>query len=54
MESHYMTIREAQRHPSFDPLLWLKFARKDLVIYILLCHGIKLDKQVQIITELHI
>ena len=52
-ESHKIVIKEAERRPGYDPLDWLSFPPKDLIIDVVLGHGAKLGKQAQIIRESH-
>ena len=52
-KSHNVIIREAERRPGYDPLDWLSFPPRDLVIDIVLGHGAKLGKQAQVIRESH-
>ena len=52
-ESHKIVIKEAERRPGYDPLDWLSFPPKDLIIDVVLGHGAKLGKQAQIIREYH-
>ena len=52
-KSHNVVIREAERRPGYDPLDWLSFPPRDLVIDIVLGHGAKLGKQAQVIRESH-
>ena len=52
--SHNVAIREAERRPGYnDPLDWLSFPPRDLVIDVVLGHGAKLGKQAQVIRESH-
>ena len=52
--SHKVSIREADRRPGYDdPLDWLSFPPRDLVIDIIVGHGGKLGKQAQVIRESH-
>ena len=52
-ESHKIVIKEAERRPGYDPLDWLSFPPKDLIIDVVVGHGAKLGKQAQIIRESH-
>ena len=52
-ESHKIVIKEAERRPGYDPLDWLSFPPKDLIIDVVLGHGAKLGKQAQIIRKYH-
>ncbi|XP_022809187.1 uncharacterized protein LOC111346088 isoform X5 [Stylophora pistillata] len=52
-QSHKIVIKEAERRPGFDPLDWLSFPPKDLVIDVVVGHGAKLGKQAQIIRKSH-
>ena len=52
-ESHKIVIKEAERRPGYDPLDWLSFPPKDLIIDVVLGHGAELGKQAQIIRESH-
>ena len=52
-ESHKIVIKEAERRPGYDPLDWLSFPPKDLIIDVVLGHGAKLGRQAQIIRESH-
>ena len=52
--SHNVTIREAEELTGYnDPLDWLSFPPRDLVIDIVLGHGAKLGKQAQVIRKTH-
>ena len=52
--SHNVAIREAERRPGYnDPLDWLSFPPRDLVVDVVLGHGAKLGKQAQVIRESH-
>ncbi|XP_022809132.1 uncharacterized protein LOC111346088 isoform X2 [Stylophora pistillata] len=52
-QSHKIVVKEAERRPGFDPLDWLSFPPKDLIIDVVVGHGAKLGKQAQIIRESH-
>ena len=52
-ESQKIIIKEAERRPGYDPLDWLSFPPKDLIIDVVLGHGAKLGRQAQIIRESH-
>ena len=52
-ESQKIVIKEAERRPGYDPLDWLSFPPKDLIIDVVVGHGAKLGKQAQIIRESH-
>ena len=52
-ESHKIVIKEAERRPGYDPLDWLSFPPKELIIDVVVGHGAKLGKQAQIIRESH-
>ncbi|XP_022784769.1 uncharacterized protein LOC111325258 isoform X2 [Stylophora pistillata] len=52
--SHNVTIQEAEKLAGFsDPLDWLSFPPRDLVIDFVLGHGAKLGKQAQVIRKSH-
>ena len=52
--SHNVSIQEARKRIGFsDPLDWLSFPPKDLVIDFVLGHGAKLGKQAQVIRKSH-
>ena len=52
--SHNVSIREAKTLVGFsDPLDWLSFPPRDLVIDFVLGHGAKLGKQAQVIRDFH-
>ena len=52
--SHNVSIREANKLAGFsDPLDWLSFPPRDLVIDFVLGHGVKLGKQAQVIRNSH-
>ena len=51
--NHNVLIKEAEKLPGFDPLDWLSFPPKDLIIDVVLGHGAKLGKQAQVIRESH-
>ncbi len=51
--SHNITIVEAYEWPGFPPADWLCFPPKDLVIDIIIGHGVKLGKQAQVIRYYH-
>ena len=52
--SHNVSIQEAEKRPGFsDPLEWLSFPPRDLVIDFVLGHGAKLGKQAQVIRKSH-
>ena len=52
--SHNVSIREAKTLVGFsDPLDWLSFPPRDLVIDFVLGHGAKLGKQAQVIRDSH-
>ena len=51
---HNVSIREAKKLVGFsDPLDWLSFPPRDLVIDFVLGHGAKLGKQAQVIRDSH-
>ena len=53
-KSYNIVIREAERRPGYnDPLDWLSFPPKDLVIDIVVGHGGNFGKQAQVIRESH-
>ena len=52
-ESHKIVIKEAERRPGYDPLDWLSFPPKDLIVDVVLGHGAKLGRQAQIIRDSH-
>ena len=45
--NHNVLIKEAEKLPGFDPLDWLSFPPKELIIDVVLGHGAKLGKQAQ-------
>ena len=51
--SHNISIREAERRPGYDPLEWLSFPPRDLVIDIVVGCEVKLGKQAQVVRESH-
>ncbi|PFX16502.1 OTU domain-containing protein [Stylophora pistillata] len=52
--SHNVSIREAEKLTGYsDPLDWLSFPPRDLVIDFVLGHGAKLGKQAQVIKKSH-
>ena len=52
--SHNVSIQEAEKLAGFsDPLEWLSFPPRDLVIDFVLGHGAKLGKQAQVIRKYH-
>ena len=52
--SHNVSIQEAEKLAGFsDPLEWLSFPPRDLVIDFVLGHGAKLGKQAQVIRKSH-
>ncbi len=51
--SHGISIVEAKRRPGFEPNEWLCFPSSDLVIDIIIGHGVKLGKQAQVIRDSH-
>ncbi|PFX11544.1 D-inositol 3-phosphate glycosyltransferase, partial [Stylophora pistillata] len=51
--NHNVLIKEAEKRPGFDPLDWLSFPPKDLIIDVILGHGAQLGKQAQVIRESH-
>ena len=51
--NHNVLIKEAEKLPGFDPLDWLSFPPKELIIDVVLGHGAKLGKQAQVIRESH-
>ena len=54
VSSHNVSIQEARKLIGFsDPLDWLSFPPKDLVIDFVLGHGAKLGKQAQVIRDSH-
>ena len=51
---HNVAIREAEKLTGYnDPLDWLSFPPRDLVIDVVLGHGAKLGKQAQVIRKTH-
>ena len=46
-----MRILEAKERPGFQPVDWLDFPPKDLVINIVIGHGVILGKHVQVIRD---
>ena len=51
--SHNIHVVEAQERPGFAPIDWLCFPPKDLVIDIIVGHGVPLGRQAQVIQESH-
>ncbi|KAL9970342.1 hypothetical protein ACROYT_G022699 [Oculina patagonica] len=51
--SHGISIVEAKERPGFDSIDWLCFPPGDLVIDIIIGHGVKLGKQAQVIRDSH-
>ncbi|KAL9963893.1 hypothetical protein ACROYT_G027448 [Oculina patagonica] len=51
--SHGISIVEAKERPGFEPNEWLCFPSSDLVIDIIIGHGVKLGKQAQVIRDSH-
>ena len=50
---HNVSIEEATERPGYDPLDWLSFPPGDLVIDVIIGHGVKLGRQAQVIRETH-
>ena len=50
---HDISIVEAERKPGYEELDWLSFPPHDLQIDIVIGHGVKLGKQVQVICKSH-
>lgn len=50
---HNVTVIEAQRRPGYEPIDCLSFPPRDLVIDIIIGHGVKLGKHAQVIRETH-
>ncbi|XP_015771076.1 PREDICTED: uncharacterized protein LOC107349446 isoform X1 [Acropora digitifera] len=48
-QQHGISIVEAERRPGYDELDWLSFPPKDLQIDVVVGHGVKLGRQVQVI-----
>ena len=51
--SHNIRVVEAKERPGFPPVYWLCFPPKDLVIDIVIGHGVRLGKQAQVIRDSH-
>ncbi len=51
--SHGITIVKAKERPGFESIYWLCFPPSDLVIDIIIGHGVKLGKQAQVIRDYH-
>ncbi len=51
--SHDISIVEAKERPGFESIDWLCFPPGDLVIDIIIGHGVKLGKQAQVIRDSH-
>jgi len=51
--NHNVTILEAKERPGFQPVEWLAFPPKDLVIDFVVGHGVILEKQEHIIRDYH-
>ena len=51
--SHQIQVVAAQERPGFPPVDWLCFPPKDLVIDVIIGHGVPLGRQAQIIRESH-
>ena len=51
--SHNINIVEAKRRPGFVELDWLSFPPEDLLIDVVIGHGMKLGRQAQIIRDYH-
>ena len=47
--SHNIVIVEAEERPGYEPIEWLAFLPKDLVVDIVIGHGVVLGKQAQVI-----
>ena len=50
---HNVTLIEAQRRPGYEPIDCLSFPPRDLVVDIIIGHGVKLGKQAQVIRVAH-
>ena len=50
---HNISIVEAKERPGYEPLDWLSFPPRDLIIDIIIGHGVKLGKQAQVIKDSH-
>ena len=51
--SHKIQVVEAEERPGFPPVDWLCFPPEDLVIDVIVGHGVPLGKQAQIIKKSH-
>ena len=51
--SHNISIVQAKERPGFEPIDWLCFPPRDLVIDIIIGHGVKLGRQAQVIRDSH-
>ncbi|XP_078380052.1 uncharacterized protein LOC144662997 isoform X2 [Oculina patagonica] len=51
--SHGISIVKAKERPGFESIDWLCFPPSDLVIDIIIGHGVKLGKQAQVIRDSH-
>ena len=50
---HNVTVIEAQRRPGYEPIDRLSLPLRDLVVDIIIGHGVRLGKQAQVIREAH-
>ena len=48
-QSYGVTIVDAKKRPGYDPLEWLSVPPKELSMDVVVSHGLKLGRQVQII-----
>lgn len=51
--SHKIQVVEAEERPGFPPVDWLCFPPEDLVIDVVVGHGVPLGRQAQIIKKTH-